>query len=141
MQSMRKTISEGDTTLPGYLPFGSYSECGIEKMLQHRGYVGVVQFSPDEDTFRGKVVNLGREGLTFSGRSVDELRSEFVFTVEEYLAYCASRGLEPEKPFSGKFLIRVSPELHRAISIAAAAADKSLNSWVNEVLEDAAGAV
>ena len=83
-------------------------------------------------------MNLGRDGLTFWGRSVDELRRDFVSVVEEYLAYCVSRGIEPEKPFSGKFLIRVPPELHKAISVAAAAAGTSLNSWVAEVLEKAA---
>ena len=108
-------------------------------MLQHRGYIGIVRFSPEKDAFEGRVVNLGTDGLSFSGRSVDDLRREFIFVVEEYLAYCTSRGEEPQKPFSGKFLIRIPPELHRRITIAAAGAGKSLNSWVVDILERSAG--
>ena len=66
------------------------------------------------------------------------LKQAFEESVEDYLAFCAERGELPEKPYSGKFSIRLDPELHRKISVKARIANKSLNSWINETLESAA---
>jgi hypothetical protein len=57
--------------------------------------------------------------------------------VDDYLAFCAERGETPDKPFSGQFVARVSPELHRRASLAASQAGKSLNAWVAEQLQSA----
>jgi predicted HicB family RNase H-like nuclease len=73
--------------------------------------------------------------ITFQGESVDELRRAFQESVDDYLDFCAARGEKPEKPYSGKFMLRIPPELHRKISLEAKSADKSLNSWVTDVLE------
>jgi predicted HicB family RNase H-like nuclease len=75
--------------------------------------------------------------ITFEGSSVEELNQAFRDSVDDYLEFCTLRGEEPEKPFSGKFIIRLSPELHREAFIKARLSDKSLNSWVSEVLEKA----
>lgn len=56
-------------------------------------------------------------------------------SVEDYLAFCAERGEEPEKPFSGKLPLRIDPELHRKIFIRARREGKSLNRWISEALE------
>ena len=50
---------------------------------------------------------------------------------------CATRGEPPEKPLSGKFLLRLEPRLHRAVAMAAEREGKSLNAWVKERLQDA----
>ena len=55
--------------------------------------------------------------------------------MDDYLEFCAQRGESPEKPFSGKFVIRLPAELHRKAYIQAKLADKSLNGWVTEVLQ------
>ena len=68
---------------------------------------------------------------------MEELQKAFIDSIKDYLAFCAARGEDPEKPFSGKFVIRLSPELHRKAFIKARLSDKSLNSWVSEVLEHA----
>jgi predicted HicB family RNase H-like nuclease len=59
--------------------------------------------------------------------------------VEDYLTFCAERDESPEKPFSGKFVVRLPVELHRKAYIQAKLADKSLNGWVTEVIESALG--
>jgi len=64
------------------------------------------------------------------------LRQAFQASIEDYLAFCAERGETPEKPFSGTFTVRVSPDLHRAIAVKAKLEDKSLNSWLGEVLTE-----
>jgi len=101
--------------------------------MEYKGYVAKVEFDDEANIFHGEVVNI-RDVVTFQGRSVDELRLAFEESVDDYLAFCAERGEEPEKPFSGRFVVRLSPEQHRQISLAAKRAGKSLNAWVIERL-------
>jgi len=75
--------------------------------------------------------------ITFEGTSVEEVQNAFHESVDDYLAFCAERGESPEKPFSGKFVVRLPVELHRKAYIQAKLADKSLNGWVTEVLQTA----
>ena len=83
------------------------------------------------------MVNL-RDVITFQGESVDELRRALRESVDDYLAFCAARGEEPEKPYSGTFTVRIPPELHRDIALRARMAGKSLNGWVSDLLGQAA---
>jgi len=80
------------------------------------------------------VVNT-RDVITFQGTSVKELEQAFRESVEDYLAFCAERAEEPEKPYSGKFVVRVEPQLHREIAIRAAQKGMSLNRYVSHVLK------
>lgn len=72
-----------------------------------------------------------RDVITFEGKCVVELKKSFRDSIEDYLAFCAERGEEPDKSFSGQFVTRVSPELHRRASLAG----KSLNARVAEKLQ------
>ena len=103
-------------------------------MMEYKGYIGDVKFDADASIFHGEVINT-RDVITFQGQSVDELVAAFHGSVDDYLAFCAERGEEPDKPFSGQFMTRIPPELHRAVNIAARVAGKSLNAWVTERLE------
>lgn len=107
-------------------------------MMKYKGYVGRVEFDDEAEIFHGEVVNT-RDVITFQGESVGELKKAFHESVEDYLAFCEARGEEPDKPFSGRFMTRVPPELHQRISAAAIVAGKSLNAWVAEQLEAAVG--
>ncbi|CAN5741120.1 hypothetical protein BH11PSE8_BH11PSE8_17940 [soil metagenome] len=75
--------------------------------------------------------------ISFHGETVAELRHEFEVAVEDFVRDCKEKGLKPEKPASGKLLLRVSPEVHGAALVAAQAAGKSLNQWAAELLQDA----
>ncbi len=103
-------------------------------MMEYKGYIGKVEFDDQAAIFHGEVVNL-RDVVTFEGESVEELRKAFRESVEDYLAFCAERGEEPEKPYSGSFTVRISPDLHRDIAIQAQLANKSLNGWIGELLQ------
>ena len=103
-------------------------------MMEYKGYIGKVDFDDEIGVFHGEVINL-RDVITFQGESVQELRQAFQDSVEDYLEFCVERGEEPEKPFSGKFTVRIAPELHRRIYVEAKMEDKTLNRWVNEVFE------
>lgn len=107
-------------------------------MMQYKGYVASVEYDAEAELFHGEVVNL-RDVITFQGRTVAELKRALRDSVEDYLEFCKARGEKPEKPFSGKFVVRLSPELHGRLSIAAKRSKKSLNAWVTEQLERAAG--
>lgn len=106
-------------------------------MMQYRGYVAQIQFDDESNLFHGEVINI-RDVVTFQGKSVDELKQAFQESVEDYLTFCTERGEVPEKPFSGHFTVQISPEQHRKIILAATRAGKDLNSWVTDVLTDAA---
>ena len=86
----------------------------------------------------GEVINI-RDVVTFQGQSVDELRQAFADSAEDYLAFCAERGESPDQPFSGQFTVRLSPEQHRKVVLAAEKAGKDVAQWVAEALEQATG--
>ena len=65
------------------------------------------------------------------------MRREFAAAVKDYLRDCEEQNLEPEKPASGKLLLRVPPEIHSRAIIAAKARGKSLNQWATEALQRA----
>jgi len=99
-------------------------------------YEAIVEFDEDAGSFHGEVINL-RDVITFQGRSVDELKRAFSESVDDYLAFCKARGEQPEKPFSGQFVVRAEPSLRKAMVGAAKRAGVSLNRWVTAALERA----
>jgi predicted HicB family RNase H-like nuclease len=105
-------------------------------MMEYKGYLGHVEFDADANLFHGEVVGM-RDVVTFQGRSVSELRRAFEESVDDYLAFCRKRREAPERPFSGKFLLRIDPELHRRLSVAAKGSETSLNAWIAEQLREA----
>ncbi len=105
-------------------------------MMEYKGYKGKVEFDSEAGIFHGEIINT-RDVITFQGQTVTELNQSFCDSVEDYLAFCKQRGEAPEKPFSGKFVTRVSPDLHRQLNIAAGISGKSLNAWVTEQLQAA----
>ena len=102
-------------------------------MIEYKGYIGRLEFDDEAGVFHGEIINT-RDVITFQGESVSELKQAFQDSVNDYLAFCANRGEAPDKPFSGQFMTRVSPELHRQVNVAAAISGKSLNAWVTEQL-------
>lgn len=104
--------------------------------MNYDGYEAIVEYDDDAEIFHGEVINL-RDVITFQGQSVGELQQAFRDSVEDYLAFCRERGEEPEKPFSGQFLVRTDPALHRAMFTAAKRSGTSLNKWIISALERA----
>lgn len=108
-------------------------------LMHHQGYEAIISLDEDAGVFHGEVINL-RDVVTFQGCSVDELERAFADSVEDYVEFCRERGEEPEKPFSGQFVVRTDPELHKAITVAARRAGTSLNKWVTSTLSAAVNA-
>ena len=105
-------------------------------MMKYKGYYGVVQYDDEAKIFHGDVINT-RTVITFQGTSVDEIEQAFQDSVDDYLDWCKERGKNPEKPFSGKFVLRISPELHRQLNLKAKTNDISINSYIVHTLEKA----
>lgn len=98
-------------------------------MMTYKGYSGSVKFDFDAEIFHGEVVGL-RDVVTFQGTSVEELKVAFRESVDDYLEFCEQRGEQPDKPFSGRFLLRVDPVLHRRLAEMSAQEGESLNNWI-----------
>lgn len=105
-------------------------------MMEYHGYRATVNLDSDAGVFHGEVVDT-RDVIIFEGTSVEQLDREFRTSIDDYLAVCAERGRSPDKPFSGRIALRVSPAVHRAATAAANAEGTSLNSWIARTVEAA----
>lgn len=104
--------------------------------MHYGGYTARIEFDERDNIFVGRVLGL-RTIISFHGETVAGLRRKFAAAVKDYLRDCEEQNLEPEKPASGKLLLRVPPEIHSRAIIAAQARGKSLNQWATEALQRA----
>ena len=104
--------------------------------MNHKGYTARIEFDERDEIFVGRILGI-RAMISFHGNTVAQLRAEFEQGVEDFLNECKQSGVKPEKPASGKLLLRVPPEVHGAALVAAQASGKSLNQWAIEVLQNA----
>ncbi|PWL18532.1 toxin-antitoxin system HicB family antitoxin [Falsochrobactrum shanghaiense] len=110
----------------------------MSNVMTYKGYSARIEYDDEDGILFGQIAGI-RDGVGFHADSVDELRSAFHEAVEDYLETCAKVGKEPQKPYSGKMMFRVSPDVHRKAAIAAELSGKSLNQWAEEALDKAAG--
>ncbi len=101
----------------------------MKNTMEIDGYKAVIQFDPDIDMFRGEFVGLNG-GADFYALDVAGLRKEGAVSLKVFLEMCEEDGVEPRRWYSGRFNLRISPELHASAAAAAAAEGKSLNQWV-----------
>lgn len=99
------------------------------------GYEAIILYDPEINMFRGEFVGING-GADFYASTVDDLRKEGEISLRAFLEMCAEDGVEPRKSFSGKFNLRVPPELHQRLATQAAAHGKSINAWVVELLSE-----
>jgi predicted HicB family RNase H-like nuclease len=104
--------------------------------MNFQGYTARIEYDERDDILVGRVLGL-RGIISFHGRTVAELRREFAAAMNDYLADCREQGIAPEKPASGRLLLRVPPEVHSRALVNAQAMGKSLNQWATEALERA----
>jgi predicted HicB family RNase H-like nuclease len=104
-------------------------------VIEINGYRAVVQYDPEIDMFRGEFVGLNG-GADFYAKDIDNLRHEAETSLKVFLEMCAEDGVAPRKEYSGKFNLRVSPQLHAELVTRATADGKSLNQWVADALRE-----
>jgi len=103
-------------------------------MLRYKHYSGIVEYDDHGKIFTGEVIGL-KDVITFQGRTAEELERSFRESIDFYLELCARDGASPDRPFSGRFNLRISPELHRRIAETAVRERKSQNQWIVETIE------
>lgn len=106
-------------------------------IFTYKGYTGEVGIDAEADVLSGEILDI-RDVVTFEGDTVAEARQAFEDSVDDYLDFCAEIGKKPNKPFSGKLPFRTTPDRHRNIYLAAKKQGKSINSWMDETLGQAA---
>jgi predicted HicB family RNase H-like nuclease len=103
-------------------------------MMNYKGYAAKVEFDDEAMIFHGEVIGI-RDVVTFQGKSIKEIEKSFHDSVDDYLDLCKERGEAPDKPFSGRFVVRVSPEIHRKVYVSAKKSGQSINAWLNKNLQ------
>ncbi|HLW28429.1 MAG TPA: type II toxin-antitoxin system HicB family antitoxin [Kiloniellales bacterium] len=104
--------------------------------ITYKGYSARIEYDDDDGIFFGRIAGI-TDGVGFHADNVADLRAAFHEAVDDYLETCAKVGKEPQKPYSGRVMFRVHPEVHRKAALAAELSGKSLNQWAEEVLAKA----
>lgn len=108
----------------------------MKNLMSYRGYSAKVEFDPEDNIFFGHILGVP-ESITFHGETVASLTKDFHAAVDHYLKDCEATGRPPHKPYSGKLMLRVPPEVHAHAALMAEAHGKSINQWAAEVLAQA----
>jgi predicted HicB family RNase H-like nuclease len=104
--------------------------------MTHKGYAAQIEYSDEDQCFVGHIAGI-KDVVGFHGESVSELRAAFEEAVDDYLETCAKLNRSPQRPYSGKLMLRIPPEIHAAVAMAAEVSGKSINQWAAEKFADA----
>ena len=110
----------------------------MTQTMTHRGYSARVDYDDEDGLLVGRIAGI-RDGVGFHADTVEGLRAAFREAVDDYLETCERLGRPPQKPYSGRLMLRVDPELHRRAAVAAELAGLSLNQWAERALDGATG--
>jgi predicted HicB family RNase H-like nuclease len=102
-------------------------------VMSYKSYSARIEYSDDDGCFIGHLAGI-RDVVGFHGESVVELRSAFEEAVEDYLATCEKLNRSPQRPYSGKVMLRLDPSIHARVAMQAESQGKSLNAWAQEAL-------
>ena len=105
----------------------------MKNTMTYNGYAGTVEYSEDDNVLFGRLIGID-DVITYEGESIRELREAFSEAVDDYLEHCRQIGKEPDRPFSGKFTLRIPPEVHARLAAQAKAVGKSLNQYAADIL-------
>ena len=108
-------------------------------IMSYKGYNARIQYDAADEVFFGKLAGI-EDGVAFHGDNVKDLKAAFIEAVDDYLETCAKVGKTPHKPFNGKVMFRIDPDIHRRASLTAELEGVSLNQWAESVLDKAATA-
>ncbi|CAN5131082.1 type II toxin-antitoxin system HicB family antitoxin [soil metagenome] len=105
--------------------------------ISYKGYTASLHFDTEDKIIVGRVLDI-QDIISFHGESVTEFEAHFHAAIDDYIAACAALSSKPDKPASGKLMLRIAPEIHAAALKAAAKSGVSLNKWAEKALEAAA---
>ena len=102
-------------------------------IMSYKGYAARIEYSDEDGCFIGHIAGI-RDIVGFHGESVSELRQAFEEAVDDYVATCEKLKLTPQRPYSGKVMLRIEPSIHARVAMLAESQGKSLNAWAQETL-------
>jgi predicted HicB family RNase H-like nuclease len=105
-------------------------------VMSYKGYSARIEYSDDDGCFIGHLAGI-RDVVGFHGESVTELRGAFEEAVDDYLTTCEKLNRSPQRPYSGKVMLRLDPSIHARAAMQAESQGKSLNAWAQEALAKA----
>ena len=108
----------------------------MSNVLKYKDYRGQVEYSDEDSTFYGKILGIN-DLVTFEGSTVEELKSAFIESVDDYLETCLELGKNPDKEYKGQFNVRIPVKLHKLAVRKAAIKHISLNKFVETALRKA----
>lgn len=103
--------------------------------LHYKGYTGSVEYDEEENYFFGHVLGLNKDCILFEGDSAESLKKDFEEGIDDYLLHCQENGKQPEKPYSGKTIIRIGSQLHEEAALKARNQGISLNEFINRAIQ------
>jgi predicted HicB family RNase H-like nuclease len=106
----------------------------MKNVFRYKGFLGSVYYSPEDECFHGRIEGID-DLVTFEGRSVDELKSNFKDAAEDYIELCRTAGKGLQKSYGGSFNIRISSDLHKRAVRKSVSEGISLNQLVRRALE------
>ena len=106
----------------------------MSNSLVYGGYAARIEFSAEDECFIGHIAGI-KDVVGFHGETVSELKTAFEEAVNDYLETCNIVGKTPQKPYSGKLMLRIHPEIHAAVATAAQLSGQSINQWASEALD------
>jgi predicted HicB family RNase H-like nuclease len=102
--------------------------------LKYKGYSGSVEYSEEDNCLFGKVIGMNKNGISYEGKTVEELKADFESGIDIYLDSCNERGIKPQKPYSGTLNIRIPSELHCQLALKAQMTGRSINAIIKDLL-------
>jgi predicted HicB family RNase H-like nuclease len=108
----------------------------MSNTMKYKGYHGSIEYSPEDDCLHGRLLSIN-DIISYEGTSVQQIKAAFKEAVDDYLAFCKEEGKQPNKPYSGKVMFRLDPEVHAKAALAAQLQGISLNQWAERVIKQA----
>ncbi len=99
--------------------------------------MGPIEIDPQDSMLSATVAGL-KDVIYFEGSTAAELQQAFRDSIDDYLALCAERGQQPDRPYKGAIALRTDPALHRKAALRAAEEGVSLNEWISRRISEAA---
>ena len=106
-------------------------------MMKYKNYIARIEFDEEDRIFVGRLAGID-DIVSFHGSTVNELETAFYESVDHYLEVSERTGRTAQKPYSGKLMLRINPDIHAAVATASQVQGKSINQWASDVLDKAA---
>jgi predicted HicB family RNase H-like nuclease len=107
----------------------------MKNMMKYKGYYGSIEFNAEDLVFYGKLEFI-RSLISFEGETAKEIDRSFKEAVNDYIATCKKRNIEPETLFKGSLNVRIGRERHeKAAILAREMGCPSLNAFIKQALD------